>query len=338
MRVTMLGLSGSGKTTYMSAMSEAFYFARPKGFGLKEREGSLYSIFQGKNSLYNSGEFPAGTNATTNMSLELLHEQTKLVDIDWIDYRGDAVVETARDGTDEDCIKATLMVSDIILVFADAVLLNQFKSNIRDARTVIGANDIIRLLIDLKNGGNSRNPRIIFLLTKVDSDTVKRDEIASLTRFVYQIYEKFFIDTFTPISLCPVFPVGACGFGKVTTTPVAATDRNQIPRYDNQVPSRWGLSPINITSSFAAALLLCLEKEMVESIADSLTVESELEKLRKKNNVVRHFIDKLLFGLSFEHKIESIAEKLAMEREQIKNIASFKGKLEALYNETLFQV
>lgn len=108
MRISMLGQSGSGKTTYMCALHEAMIENEFVGFSIvPHTNGSndgLMAIGMLENiSFCRDGQniqFPDGTVDTTFWSFDLMYRNSKLCDLDWIDYRGGKIDEIF-DGEDE---------------------------------------------------------------------------------------------------------------------------------------------------------------------------------------------------------------------------------------------
>lgn len=157
MKITMLGTTGSGKTVYMSAMGELFFHSTLKGYRIGNRQydredvaddSFAYRGFEEIGSLYGDGTFPYGTTSSMIMPLELRYKGEHVIDIDWIDYRGQAIAELARHNiqSSNEEVHTTLLASDVIMVFVDAAILKATKNDMT-ARKRTGANAISELLM-----------------------------------------------------------------------------------------------------------------------------------------------------------------------------------------------
>ena len=127
MKITMLGTSGSGKTTYLSALLGILYDGAIDGFHITPcdtTDAEINRQIEEINTLYRDGKFPDGTaDDIRNLSLSLCKNQFKLVDFDFIDYRGGALEEIAKDENSSKTqdLTTALLASDVALVFIDAI-------------------------------------------------------------------------------------------------------------------------------------------------------------------------------------------------------------------------
>lgn len=333
MKITMLGTSGSGKTVYMSAMSELFFNSGVENFRIRNRDLSYKSAafvnlnFERINTLYQFGEFPPGTSDSVVMPLELTYKNNKILEIDWIDYRGGAIKEIALgDETPKNSeVFAALIASDIVMVFVDAAKLKICRNDIT-ARSLVGANEISQLLSLVIQ---SKHIDVIFLLTKIDSSIInlKRD-YNMLKGRVAKIYSRFLIETNTNISSYTIMPIGAVGYGNVITSyNWTENDGKKNLNINHKIVNFENMYTINIASSFAIALLRCLisETKRLNTKADKLA--EELEYLRERFGPVRNLLD-LLFNNSKTRRYKFELEDMILEsRKEVRELYRYKDQL-----------
>ena len=337
MKITMLGTTGSGKTVYMSAMSELFFNSDFEGYKLTNRDSSIdssafvFSGFHEINSLYDDGTFPYGTTSSIIMPLEFKYGDDHVIDIDWIDYRGQAITELAKgaDNPENAGVLATLLASDVVIVFVDAVILKATNSIIT-ARKRVGANEISQILSRVHK---EKHFDLMFLLTKTDSDTIAlEDDLPYLTGRVGELYSSFLSETGTNIQQYFVIPVGALGKGNVKSTRTEiSTDRGgKLIKYEHTVlvPAD-ELKPFNIASSFARALLLALESETKNKNTSVRIISEKLDTLRENFGPIRNLID-ILFGSKKRIEINELERKLRESQAEIRALKPHRAMLERI--------
>lgn len=337
MKITMLGTSGSGKTVYMSAMSELFYNGEINGYTIGNRNNNYDSNafinkgFDEINTLYQNGRFPYGTSSSIIMQLELNYRGQHIIDIDWIDYRGGAIKELANgvDNPQNAEILAALIASDVVMVFIDAAVLKVCNNNMI-ARSRVGANEISQLLSLVTK---KKHINVIFLLSKADSSIINiKSDLSGLKSRVAKIYSRFLADTNTNISQYPIIPVGALGYGNVKTTYQRLDDGSggQVLVFKNTITNYDNMYTINIASSFATALLCCLESESNKLNTDALRLAQELENLRKNFGPVKNLLD-ILFNKSKKREyIFDIEQAILANRAEVMKLKPHKVQLEQI--------
>ena len=334
MKITMLGISGSGKTVYMSAMSALFFQGDVNGYTIANRNDSysdgtfVFKKFDEINTLYEKGEFPNGTSSSTVMPLELRYRGNRVLDIDWIEYRGGAIKELAS-GVENDKnaeLFATLIASDVVLVLVDSVVLHTY-SNDMIARNKVGANEISQLLTFV---ARKKHLDVIFLLTKIDSSfiDIKRD-LNVLCKRVERIYTHFLTETNTDISMYPIIPVGAIGVGNVKTerSKMETASGSQIDIIKNTVTNYENMHTIQIAASFATALLKCLDSETQNLNTKASKLANELNRLVEKFSPVKNIIDILFFRSKRRGRIFTIEREIDEDRMEIKQLEGHRMRL-----------
>lgn len=336
MKITMLGTSGSGKTVYMSAMSELFFNGSVNGYTIANRIDNfdnntfVYKSFKNINTLYQYGEFPSGTTSSVVMPLELRYRGKSIIEIDWIDYRGGAIKELAL-GYDNPLnaeVLATLIASDVVMVFIDSAVLKICKNTIT-ARAIVGANEISQLLSMIKH---KKHIDIIFILSKIDSSIINiKDDFNMLVSKVEQIYSKFFTETYTRISDYPVIPVGALGYGNCKTLYNWSSEKEgRVLIIDQSIDNFENMNTINIASSFATALLKCFESEIKKLNTQASDLAIELNQLKEKFGPVKNLIDMLFHGSRTREHIYDLEHIILDSRSELMKLAPYKSQLEQI--------
>lgn len=325
MKITMLGTTGSGKTVYTSAMADLFYHADVDGYKLKDRDvegdvGYNHRKFSEIGSLAAYGTFPEGTNDTTKMDLVLTRDGERIINIDWIDYRGGAINELAggmiNDNNRE--LYAELLASDVIMVFVDAALLKALEEKNASTHVIrarIGANHINAMLNTITQ--KKKNVEVMFLLSKFDSSTIDRwHDYYPMQEKVKELYG---LREMCNISY-KIFPIGAVGYGNATTT---VSDKLIISQI---IENEFQLQTINIASSFATALLMALESAERTSEEDIHKAVEHFMKLKLKTPWYKKVFGFFLGGddAITPAKLMAIIE---IERQKILGLQKYKRSL-----------
>ena len=185
MKVTMLGKSASGKTTYMASLYEVlglnsvdgFYITpTPKNEGFAAgtmAAGDFTSIALSNNDFM----FPTGTVNTTVWSFDLICKKNLVCKFEWIDYRGGILedVISPSAGSDADRVKKItellghIALSNAVMIFIDSLILTSYE-NMNARRRWVGADAIATVLRNYALYFPKSPLNVIILLTKADSD------------------------------------------------------------------------------------------------------------------------------------------------------------------------
>ena len=197
MKVTMVGQSGSGKTTYMAALHEMLganrvadsFYITPRASSFEEgiaEEGRFDDVSFGKRNF----QFPNGTQQTTLWTFDFFHRERLVCGFEWIDYRGGIVNELFNQDDDQRSIEdreellGHIRLSSAVLLFADSITLTHY-SNPRQRRIQSGARAINNLLRQYALHYSDRPLTVVIVLTKADSDLIdpewKEDNFEKLT-------------------------------------------------------------------------------------------------------------------------------------------------------------
>lgn len=341
MKITMLGKSGSGKTVYMSAMSELFYNGTIHGYSIANRqldvsyEAEIFKQFNKVNTLYQFGRFPAGTSETTVMPLELQKNGQRLIDIDWIDYRGDALLEMAKgentQGNAE--ILAALYASDVILVFVDATVLKLCPQDIT-ARALIGANEISNIL---SIAARKKKMNVVFILSKIDASTINiQGDLEIFRNRITSLYSRFFSCAGRNLNSYSIIEVGALGYGNVQTTSRWIDDGlgGVVPTFQNRVTNMAQLSTIHIASSFASALLMCIDSEINNQSTNVQQITLAIDGLKNELGTMWQNIIDILFCSSRKRTtLTALFQRMQASRNELNLLQNNRMDIEAIARE-----
>ena len=193
-RITMLGVSMSGKTSFLSGVYQTMMVDSFQGLSLVssvggEEDYEMISEIADIALINRDGfEFPAGTDRTTVFPLMLQKGSRDICRFEFTDYRGGDIeeilkkhseyMESARD------IRNRLVKSDAILIFADAVELSlrRARASYRLAAPAYDpADDTVKLLLPLCLV-DDRRVDCAAVLTLMPSGTYQVTSVLSLER------------------------------------------------------------------------------------------------------------------------------------------------------------
>ena len=124
--VTMLGTSGTGKTSYLSGVNQTLIREPDTRIRLKvkgeENQRDIANIAMVHGTEIR--DFPSGTNETKAYELVLCNGNQECCEFEFWDYRGALVNESEPgmgEGAEVEAFREHLVKSDVILVFVDGV-------------------------------------------------------------------------------------------------------------------------------------------------------------------------------------------------------------------------
>lgn len=173
LRITVIGTSGSGKTTfsagvYAQCMSKTFN--NFKIWDATNSDSNVSKFRKRYRTLYTERKFP-GQNMEREKKdyrFKLLYRNRKIVNFSWIDYRGELLDDPETDPEKADEIYQWIEDSDAVLLFVDGEVIAHTE-DLGEAAIASGA-DAVR---DILSGYSIKNPgaRLTFLIviTKVDA-------------------------------------------------------------------------------------------------------------------------------------------------------------------------
>lgn len=335
MKITMLGTSRSGKTTYLAAMLGLLYDAAVERFNLRPFESTdvdLCNEIDRINSLYTRGEFPISTeDDIRKLSLSLYKENEKLVDFDFVDYRGGALMEIAKNENSEhtEALSTAIMVSDVVLVFVDAILLKASKFD-PVARERLGVRPITTVLMRARQSlqGCGKKLNIMFVLTKTDASTISQVDIPELKNRIPSIYSTIYSQFGDDSANFFIIDTAAVGRGKVRTKlqKIQATEE-EAARIEgiNIITARdLDYEPINIVSVLAQAFLMG-----IDTMSYNVEKLSELLEQKRVKGFLNNLLD-ILIGSPKRKTAKRIEYELQESREQLLTLSKHKSALSSI--------
>jgi hypothetical protein len=237
--ITMLGKSGSGKTTYMCGLYQNLILKQINGLCLRPWQpngggvdtGNLdpkslkqIEIFRTNYEKLTRKIFPDGTQEFSEWMLDLWHHEFKICASQWIDYKGGLLENYNQNASQLGSLLDRIKRSEALLCFVDAASLMNTK-NLSEAITLSGLDVVKFILTELARVSPNALPpnydlSIAIVLTKVDG--VDRVGLLGFD-YIYRRCIEAFKDMqpiFNRQSRWKInlFPVSAVGLRKTTRT------------------------------------------------------------------------------------------------------------------------
>jgi len=294
MRITMVGASGSGKTSFLSGVYQSMVDDSINGLKFVP-VGNISDKMKGISRLSevsiieNGLRFASGTASTTTFPLTLKKRDDKICDFEFIDYRGGTIEDMfAGDADAKDAaeIQEHIRKSDAVIVFADSVLLSHYQ-NIQQCRLATKANRINILFDLLSQHFEKWNLSVLLALTKADDPTIPKEYKDD---YFYELRRKG-LTVFKGVSECVgrhrdsnwsfgVVPVSAVGFNVAHTekfeTGVPATPVG----FRSTIKAEYFPSPFNIDVAMIHSIYCVLKAWEYEC---TYFRDENFEKLKKEN-------------------------------------------------------
>lgn len=217
-KITMLGVSGTGKTCYMAGMYGMMGLGQNlNGFRVSTSDKDDYQKLEEMNEIWSdmlsttssSRRWPVSTSEPKLYKFELGFANDNLrpiVEFDWYDYRGGAIQEYPPNSDDVNRLRERLRETSCILICVSGEHLNNsLKStgSFLKACNSIGVNRINELIRESKSAGNSIPPSIAIVITKHDLCKHRtQDELLTIIKRMFPVL--FENDSKWLVMLCPV--------------------------------------------------------------------------------------------------------------------------------------
>jgi hypothetical protein len=164
MKITMLGHSDAGKTTYMASMYAIMnaQHRSSRGFGIVALNAVDHeALLHLGNRIATSGDYPSPTDVRSEYAFSLTLNGKPMVPFTWVDYRGGALYDRTGGDSELDALSNDLRSSDAVLVFMDASKLVEPDSD---------GPDIGRLAVVLgKISSKDLPPPVALVVSKIDA-------------------------------------------------------------------------------------------------------------------------------------------------------------------------
>lgn len=279
MRISMLGQSGSGKTTFMCALHEKMIQNDFGGFSILpyveklDNADSLTAIGMLENiSFCRDGQnvqFPKGTDATTYWTFDLLYKNRNLCRLDWIDYRGGKINEIFDGDIEAKLLKNLIYGSNAIIVFIDSIDL-ALIDDIDVCKRKTGADKLSFLLKNYERIYRYEDTIILFALSKCDSSLItqeyKKDNYWSLVNKCRRVFKDILtIKAGNSHWHIGIIPISSVGHGRTNSSKESTGDILQPYKVSCNL-CRYP-SPTNVAEAFLFCIneIVKVSKQRVEN-------------------------------------------------------------------------
>ena len=175
LKLTMLGITGSGKTTFLLGMYNTMTVGVQGYFLYTADPDEGVDLEDAWDQLIEQGELPPATaeNQSKRYQFVFNHGFDTLVTVEWLDYRGGAMMgkETAADTVE---LRQQLAESDSVYLVFDGARLQPWldgKASIEDVRKWLRIGRMTQLLqhaIEDRKGRGLPLPSLVVVITKAD--------------------------------------------------------------------------------------------------------------------------------------------------------------------------
>lgn len=216
---TILGATGSGKSTYLLGMYAKLSQGFHQYFLLTRDPDVDLDLADAWDLLSDTGELPPPTaeNQDQNYRFVLKHGVDPLIEIDWMDYRGGAIRDR-NSAQDTQRLRARLDVSDSVYIVLDGGNVAEWLTTDNDSKASRGM-EVRRISTMIQNAVDARRarelpaPALVVLLTKID---LVRQAHGALGPVLAEVVKR--LDVLLPVAFSPgvtalVCPVQLGDFG-----------------------------------------------------------------------------------------------------------------------------
>lgn len=238
LKLTMLGATNSGKTTFMLGMYNTLAEGMHGYFMFTEDPDQDLDLREEWDALLGNGTLPAATTvqASRYYGFVFNHGFTPLVSIDWMDYRGGAVGDR-KDAADVPVLQQRLAASDSIYLVLDGQKLAPWLDGsapltaVKKALGVGRVSTLVQRAVTDRLGSGLPVPSFVVVITKADLlRGPGRTLRSALDRVVDEALEDLAPVAFTPditALVCPV-KVGNFGVRQDAAAPVNVSDIDPV--------------------------------------------------------------------------------------------------------------
>ncbi|MEA5554031.1 hypothetical protein VB713_24125 [Anabaena cylindrica UHCC 0172] len=209
-KITMLGVSGAGKTCYMLGLYSTMQLGL-QGFTLTttdmDEDLRLTSLWERMVDSEGEDRWPAGTSEPHEYEFDFCYGMRRLISFDWLDYRGGAMKDVSTQD-DVQVLTKRLRGSNCIFLCVSGEDLKEEVSSPIELKNIARKSGIDRmnkfLTILTNNLSDSQRPfPIVILITKYDQCQKRTKE--KLIEDIKQMFNVLFMPNQDwLIMLCPV--------------------------------------------------------------------------------------------------------------------------------------
>jgi hypothetical protein len=363
MQVTMLGIQGSGKTSFMAGLHEMLVNNGVAGFNISTKSVSDVLIPEAIASQTNEKaktavhralvegrfdqiafaqrrDFPAGTTQTTRWTFDLLYHGRFVCNFQWIDYRG-GIITSPSGGDDFYSNEATqnqlydlfdhILDSQALILCIDAYKLTCYKT-IAETKSMSGATLLSRILRNYRDSHSNSDLTFVIALTKVDSidPKWKENDFNPLMTRTKEVFDDVIANCLSQSSLWTggIIAVSSVGEGKVKTTIQGDPDNS----FKNPIVVQTELLNFPEPTNVAHTLFYCVgetllkqRKKALESIQD---IDKRIDEILTSNSIWKDIGAVIAGKKTARERIKYLVER---ERAEYKNLREFEPHIEPLY-------
>lgn len=353
MRITMLGVSGSGKTAFLSGVYQTMIGDTFDGLNLVPAGNGSSGYMQlgqiADIALVNRDfKFPEmGTDQTTLFPLELMAGREHICDFTFMDYRGGDAEEILKPKIDPLThqpaplspeaaeLKDYLVQSQAILIFADGYLLSRGMSLAAWQKDVqsFQINGVFGLLA---NERGDRPLTVLVVITKTDDelipDSLKADncrELVERAAMVFRPIREMAANNFDRGWNFGIVPVSAVGMGNYRTDLIVNDDRSE--RLVVTVKDRHAPQPYNIEKTMVYTIACILAQWKMEADRQQRALRAEYVKASRSNTLLSGLMAKIA---NREDPKDVVDRKLTEMEEKRRQVAVYMDHIQRIANRT----
>lgn len=188
-KITMLGVSGSGKTCFIYAMYD-FMQKVQNGFTFITNDPDVdMDLTEGWESIAFDGVWPKGTLVTSFYDFTVMFKSQPIMEFSWCDYRGGVITERSKESDEVAELHKRIYDSECLIICIDADTIQAIlKGDNRKGTELVRLNKLITYYA--KN--TQRRIPIIFALTKADKYTAEEQPklLGIIRSYFSALYEK----------------------------------------------------------------------------------------------------------------------------------------------------
>lgn len=203
-KISMIGISGSGKTAFLSGICDTFISGNIEAKDRKNNDEShLFKILPyhaddlsetsigdiRRYSIRSNRSFTSVSTENTKKYMLNIHDDCysstePLCTVSFIDYKGGFIEKLVNEKSDDDVkdVRNELLCSNVLLIFADAIRLSR-NSSAGEYNSVLGSDDINTFFNT--NQFVNKHMTVLFVLTKDDSPEVSGDDEMLIDRIMH---------------------------------------------------------------------------------------------------------------------------------------------------------
>jgi GTPase SAR1 family protein len=198
-KITMVGVSGSGKTCFVYAMHNYMSIAQ-NGFIFTAKNPDVdLDLSDGWDQIAYDGVWPDGTTTSQEYDFYVQYANTKIMEFSWCDYRGGALLDRSTETDTANLLKRINDSSCLVITIGADTMKEIIDGNVRKAKEFTRLSNIINRF----SAENGRRIPIVISLTKADMYTT--DEQKKLLSIIKTYFNILFVpDADWLVSIIPI--------------------------------------------------------------------------------------------------------------------------------------